>query len=161
MGGRLLLSLDRDEEGRELLSKLRRDFPLSYYSVRAGELLGEPYDPPIPAPVDSLPFPALLQVGLATFDRLLAAGLHRGAVWEADAMAAQLGREEDLPTRQGGLLRLAHELNSRGFTREGINLGWELRREGRPWDRDLLVAVYPFPYRERVGPSIRPRRFSA
>ncbi len=65
-------------------------------------------------------------------------------------MAAQLDTEEDLPSRQGGLLRLAHELNSRGFTREGINLGWELRREGRPWDQDLLVAVYPFPYRDLV-----------
>ncbi len=39
--GRLLLSQDRVEEGRELLNQLRQDYPISYYSVRAGELLGE------------------------------------------------------------------------------------------------------------------------
>jgi len=148
--GRLLLSLDRDEEGRELLGRLRDNFPLSYYSVRARELLGEEYDPPIPASADSLPFPALLQAGLGTFDQLLGAGLSRGAVWEANAIAAQLRSERDPVVRQGTLLRLAKELNSRGFTREGINLGWEIRRENRPWDRDLLAAVYPFPYREIV-----------
>ncbi len=148
--GRLLLSLDRDEEGRELLGRLRENFPLSYYSFRARELLGEGYDPSIPAPADILPFPALLQAGLGTFDRLLGAGLSRGAVWEANALAAQLRTEKDPVARQGNLLRLAKELNSRGFTREGINLGWELRRENRPWDRDLLAAVYPFPYQEIV-----------
>jgi len=145
--GRLLLSLDLGEEGGDLLNQLRQDHPLSYYSVRAGELLGEPYDPPIPAPADSLPFPAILQAGLATFDRLLAIGLDRGAVWQAGALAGRLRTEADPSRREGGLLRLAHELNSRGFTREGINLGWDLRRVGRPWDRDLLAAVYPFPYR--------------
>ena len=148
--GRLLFSLDRDREGRELLSRLRRELPLSYYSVRAGELLGAPYDPPIPSLTDSLPFPIFLQEGLVTFDRLRQAGLPQGAAWEADVLAAQLRMEEDILSRQGGLLRLAKELNSRGFTREGINLGWELRREGRPWDRELLAAVYPFPYQEIV-----------
>ncbi len=148
--GRFLLSLDQEEEGRNLLNQLRQDYPLSYYSVRAGELLGEPYDPPIPAPADSLPFPAFLQTGLATFDRLLAVGLDRGSVSQANALAARLRTEADPCRREGGLLRLAHELNSRGFTREGINLGWELRRVDRPWDRDLLAAVYPFPYRDIV-----------
>jgi soluble lytic murein transglycosylase len=148
--GRLLLSLALDEEGRDLLNQLRQDHPISYYSVRAGELLGEPYDPPIPALSDSLPFPPFLQAGLATFDRLLAVGLDRGSVSQANALAAQLRTEADPSRREGGLLRLAHELNSRGFTREGINLGWELRRADRSWDRDLLAAVYPFPYRDIV-----------
>lgn len=47
-------------------------------------------------------------------------------------------------------MRLALELNERGLTREGINLGWDVRRLGGPWDRDLLSAIYPFPYREMV-----------
>jgi len=148
--GRLLLALDREEEGLEFLGRLRAEFPLSYYSIRAGELLGQPYDPSIPAANDPLPYPVFLQLGLEKFDDLLAAGLHRGALWEADALASSLRTEGDPEVRQRGLLRLAHELNSRGFTREGINLGWELRREGRPWDRDLLAAVYPFPYRDIV-----------
>ncbi|MFH1764594.1 MAG: transglycosylase SLT domain-containing protein [Gemmatimonadota bacterium] len=149
--GRLLLSLDRMEEGRELLNQLRRDYPISYYSVRAGELLGELYDPPIPAAsVDPQHLLLFFEAGLASFDRLLAAGIQRGAAWEANIMADRFRVEEDPLVRQGGLLRLAKELNSRGFTREGINLGWELRREGRPWDRELLAAVYPFPYQDIV-----------
>ena len=41
-------------------------------------------------------------------------------------------------------------MNSRGFTREGINLGWEVRREEPTLDRHLLKALYPFPYRDIV-----------
>jgi soluble lytic murein transglycosylase len=58
---------------------------------------------------------------------------------------------------QDHLLRLALELNQRGFTREGINLGWELRRMERPWDLDLLRAIYPFPFREIVEAEARER----
>ena len=48
------------------------------------------------------------------------------------------------------LLRLASELNVRGRTMDGINIGWELRRRGRSWDKTLLRVVYPFPYRDMV-----------
>lgn len=95
---------------------------------------------------------------MGRFDRLLAADLNRGAAWEANALAARIRGEADITRRQGGLLRLAHELNQRGFTREGINLGWEVRREGRPWDRDLLTSIYPFPYQEIVRAESRERR---
>jgi soluble lytic murein transglycosylase len=37
-----------------------------------------------------------------------------------------------------------------GWTVEGINLGWELREAGAPWDRRLLRLVFPFPYREMI-----------
>ena len=57
--GRTLLSLDRDEEARETLRRVQAGTPLSYYAVLAGELLGEPFDPSIPAARDTLPFPAL------------------------------------------------------------------------------------------------------
>jgi soluble lytic murein transglycosylase len=148
--GRTLLAEGLEVEGRELLKRLPTTHPLSYYSVRAGELLGEPYNPPIPAVPDPLPFPGVLREGLERFDRLLAVGLDRGAVWEANSLAALLRRDTDSERRQGGLLRLAHELNNRGFTREGINLGWEVRRDGRPLDRHLLAAIYPFPYQAIV-----------
>ncbi len=156
--GRVLLSLNQVERGREILVRLREDYPISYYSVRAAEQLKEAYDPSIPTLVDSLPFPGFLQNGLERFDRLLSAGLDRGAAWEASSLAARLRAEADPARRQGGLLRLAHELNRRGFTREGINLGWEVRREERPWDRGLLEAIYPFPYRDIVMVEARERR---
>ena len=75
-------------------------------------------------------------------------GLQEGAEREAQDLAARFRSDAEIERRQGNLLRLATELNSRGFTREGINLGWELRRDGRAWDRDLLAAIYPFPYRD-------------
>lgn len=155
--GRTLLSLERTEEGREILQRLRVGSPLSYYSVISGDLLGEPFRPGIPDARDTLSFPALLQEGLADIDRLKFIGLQEGAEWKAQALAARLRTDSEFERRQGNLLRLAKELNARGFTREGINLGWELRREGRAWDRDLLAAIYPFPYRELLTEEARDR----
>jgi soluble lytic murein transglycosylase len=148
--GRILLSLERTQEGQDLLSRLQENRPLSYYAVSAGELLGVPFSPSIPDAPEPLPFPNFIREGMNRFDRLLSVGLDRGAVWEANALADRLREDPDPERGQAALLRLAQELNTRGFTREGINLGWDLRREGRPWDRDLLEAIYPFPYRDIV-----------
>ncbi len=148
--GRTLIEEGFEEEGREVLLQIPLDHPLSYYAVRAGELLGTAPTPAIPVPTDTLPFPSLLRDGLGRFDRLLAVGLNGAADWEFENLASRIRESPDVERRQKVLLRLAHELNERGFTREGINLGWELRREGAKEDRDLLLAIYPFPYREIV-----------
>jgi soluble lytic murein transglycosylase len=148
--GRTLLSLDRVDEGNEILRRLLVRLPISYYALQSGRLLGQPFDPGIPAHVLPLPFPPLLQAGLANVDRLVSVGLHGRAAWEVGRMVGDFRVEEDPLVRQPGLLRLALELNERGFTREGINLGWELRREGVPWSRDLLSAIYPFPHRDLI-----------
>jgi soluble lytic murein transglycosylase len=155
--GRTLLSLGREEEGRDVLRRVRVGTPLSYYAVLSGELLGEAFDPGIPEPRDSLPFPSFLREGLARVDRLKFMGLQEGAEWEVQALAARLRTDSERERRQANLLRLAGELNARGFTREGINLGWELRRDGRSWDRDLLAAIYPFPYRDILIQEARDR----
>lgn len=148
--GRTLLSLGREEEGRELLNRVRARFALSYYSVMAGVILAEAYQPAIPARRDSLPYPGELEGGLTRIDALTKAGLAEGAAWEVRDLMT-MGREVDgVEARRGFLLRLALELNERGLTREGINLGWEVRRLGEEWNRDLLAAIYPFPYREMV-----------
>ncbi len=156
--GRLMLQSGRREAALELLARLGEKYPLSYYTVTAGEILDEPYLPSIPEVGDSLPFPSFLRDGLARFDQLREAGLGSGASWEAEAMATRLRTDPDIQRRQGVMLRLALELNARGFTREGINLGWELRREGLPWDRALVSAVYPFPYRNVIETEARDRR---
>ncbi len=148
--GRTLLTLGRVEEGEELLDRLLARFPFSYYAVQGGHLLGRVFDPQIQARAEPLPRPPLLAVGLAKMDRLVALGLHERSAWEARRMMDALRMERDPSARQAGLLSLALELNERGFTREGINLGWELRREGVPWCRDLLSAIYPFPHRELI-----------
>jgi soluble lytic murein transglycosylase len=157
--GRTLRSLGRVEEGDELLRDLVARFPVSYYALRGGELLGRPFGPDIPPDprVGSLAPHPLLEGGLAAVDRLDSLGLRVRSRWEVDRLAAMLRREEDLVAREVGLLRLALELGRRGYTREGINLGWELRREGAPWSRELLSAVYPFPHRELVEAQSRER----
>jgi soluble lytic murein transglycosylase len=150
--GRTLRGLGRLEVGDELLLRLLARFPVSYYAVRAGELLGRPFEPDIPRDPrfrSLLPNP-VLEAGLATVDRLNSLGFRARSQWEVGRLVEMLRGEEDAVAREVGLLRLALELSQRGFTREGINLGWELRREGVPWSRELLAAVYPFPFRGLV-----------
>jgi soluble lytic murein transglycosylase len=108
-----------------------------------------------------------LRDGLEGLDRLRAAGLVIGLDWEVERLRvlareldADFGDEEEGVSASGNqdvLLRLALELNARGLTREGINLGWDIQGEGRPMDRHLLKAIYPFPYREIVLAEARER----
>ncbi len=72
------------------------------------------------------------------------ARLAEGADAHVEALKAVAWESPDV------LLKLALELNDRGRTMDGINLGWELRRRGQEWDLRLLRAVYPFPFRELV-----------
>ena len=88
--------------------------------------------------------PAWLTDGLRRMDHLEEAGLLRGA----DAVESEL--VERARGTRAVMLRLGEALNERGRTVTGINLGWEIRRDGGPWDRQLLRVVYPFPYRELV-----------
>jgi soluble lytic murein transglycosylase len=74
-----------------------------------------------------------------------------------EALTRQLREGDDPEGRRARLLRLALELNERGLTREGINLGWEVRNDGRPLDRDLLAAIYPLPYRDILLAEARDR----
>ena len=148
--GRTLLARGREAEARTLLDSLRKRFALSYYSVQAGALLGLPYDPEIPESISPPPLPQGVAQGLSRIDALMRVGSDEGASWELERLTRELREVEDVGERRGLLLRLASELNERGLTREGINLGWEVQRLGGEWDRDLLSAVYPFPYREMV-----------
>ena len=148
--GRTLLSLGREEDAYVILDDLRRRFPLSYYSVQAGLLLEKPFDPGIPVADATPPLTERLIQGLGRIDALREVGLLDGADWEFRRLSDDVRLLQDVEERRGLLLRLALEMNRRGMTREGINLGWEIRRLGGEWDRDLLSSIYPFPYREMV-----------
>jgi soluble lytic murein transglycosylase len=140
---RARLELGDTTSARRLVARIRREEPVSYYAVMGTDLLGEPYDVRVPrgvAPVEV----GWLTAGLHRLDRLLEAGLNDGADAEEKRLAAR-ARGSDALT-----LRLAEALIERGRTIAGINLGWNLRRAGTPWDRRLLEVVYPFPYREIV-----------
>lgn len=128
---------------RRLVARVRTEEPVSYYAVMGADLLGQPYDvdvPEGPAPVR----PEWLTEGLARLDLLEASGLTDAASAQETALIAQARAQEAV------VLTLAEELIHRGRTVAGINLGWDLRREGAAWDRRLLQVVYPFPYRELV-----------
>lgn len=155
--GHTLLELDRVKEAREILEELRGRSVLSYHAVVAGFLLEVPFDPPVELRGDTLPFPRELREGLARLDRLRAAELEEGVEWDVERLEATARSLADGADGQDLLLRLAHELNHRGLTREGINLGWDVRREGRVLDRHLLEAIYPFPYREMIVAESRER----
>ena len=140
---RIHLQLGDSAVARELVARIRKNEPVSYYAVMGARLLGEPYDVDVPAGEAPASFD-WLDDGLARLDLLAQAGLDQGV----DAEEKRLEERADgTPAAQ---LRLAEELNDRGRTLEGINIGWTLRGEGQPWDRRLLRVVYPFPYRELV-----------
>ncbi len=148
--GRALLEAGEVPAADSILERLRTRFPLSFYSVQAGALQGLPFDPGIPAPGGPAgPLPGL-EEGLALVDRLTRVGLEEGAREEVSRLSMEARGVRDDEERRERLLFLAGELNRRGLTREGINLGWEVLRGGGGWDRTLLSAIYPFPYRELV-----------
>ena len=140
---RSLDALGRDSEAEGYLDMIQEASPISYYGTLVSERLEEPFDPKVPDGPISDP-PAWLQQGLATLDLLTDAGLD-------DAVEIQIRRligrgDGSVPAS----LDLADNLIERGFTIDGINVGWKLLREGNPYSRRLLRVLYPFPYREIV-----------
>ena len=95
-----------------------------------------------------LPDPEWLARDLEVLVLLVKAGLKEAADAHVADMKAAAGSEEVQ-------LRLAVALHEAGRTLDGIRLGLELRRSGRPWDLPTVRAVYPFPYRELVTSRAR------
>lgn len=121
--------------------RLRKESPLSYY-VAVGP---DPNDVLDALPEGgALPDPDWLSWELQVVALLEEAGLDEGAAAHAEALAAAVWESDDV------LLRLAAAFVREGRPRDGINLGWELRRRGRAWDRALLEVVFPFPHSDLV-----------
>ena len=122
-------------------ARLRKESPLSYY-VAVG---ADPEDVLDALPEGgALPDPGWLSWELQVVALLEEAGLDEGAAAHAETLAAAVWESDDV------LLRLATAFVREGRPRDGINLGWELRRRGRAWDRALLKVVFPFPHSDLV-----------
>lgn len=148
--------LGRDSLAEARLRQIRRADPISFYGVRAAELLREPV---LAFPMDSAPG------RLERTDSLVRAGLRR-----VDLLA-ELDRRDDLvheverlrrrfqtaawPGAVAGEYALAEALNARGYTLTGIGMGWELYERSRKWNHRLLRVVYPFPFRNLVVAEAR------
>ena len=129
------------------LVRLGRDSPLSYYALLAAEAGGAAFAAALP---EGSPAPApegWLREALELLALLEEAGLDEGAAVHAASVVRAARAAEDSDDL---LLGLAVALNERGRTRHGIELGWEVHRRGRPWDRTLARVVFPFPHRDLV-----------
>jgi soluble lytic murein transglycosylase len=122
---------------------LRKRSPLSYYGALVFDLLGEPYDPEISTGPYVAPI-MWLQLRLAVLDKFQLAGLELAT----EAMVG--GLIDSVEGSVGGSLLLAESLIERGFTIEGINLGWKLLGDGMEMSRRLALILYPFPYKDIV-----------
>jgi soluble lytic murein transglycosylase len=140
---RLDLQLGDTAVARHLVARIRRAEPVSYYAVVGAALLNQSYHVDMPAGEPAVE-PPWLAPGLQRLDLLRDAGLKRGADAEESRLVARARGS------RSALFSVAEALIERGRTVAGINLGWDLRREGEPWSRRLLKVVYPFPYQELV-----------
>jgi soluble lytic murein transglycosylase len=150
--GRILLESGEGGEASRTLGTIAERNPLSYYAVRALELLGEPFRLPAGPDPPREPPPAWLAEGLVGVDLLGAAGLDEGRTVTLDELRTRV-----LASSDGVVFAFAGELMRRGMTIEAINLGWELRERTGAWTRGLLELVYPFLYREMVDRAARER----
>ncbi len=140
---RSLLKLERGPEALNNARDLNRRSPLSYYSALSFELLGEPYEPQIPEGPD-VTVVGWIQPLLIALDRFQLAGLN---------IAAEMAIGDLIETTENDIqasIILAENLIERGFTIQGINIGWKLLANGVGMSKRLAKIIYPFPYREMV-----------
>ncbi len=140
---RSLEALGKDSEAEGYLDMIQKGSPISYYGALVSERLEEPYAPEVLEGPASDP-PAWLLAGLSTLDLLTTAGLDDAE----ESQVAHLIAQADGSVAAS--LDVADNLIERGFTIDGINVGWKLLRDGSPYTRRLLRVLYPFPYREIV-----------
>lgn len=139
---RVRLALGDTTRSRQLVSRLRRDDPLSYYTVLAADLTGEDFRLNLAADEASSPTPPWLLEGIEHVDLLRAAGLDEGEMAEIDRLTARARTDE------AAMYSLAEALIERDHTILAINMGHQLRRDGVPWTLRLARIIYPWRYRD-------------
>ena len=140
---RARLELGQEADARRILATLHREEPVSYYAVVGADLLREAYALALPRG-DAPAAPLWLGEGMARLRLLEEAGLKAGVESEVSRLTALARSSPE------ALLALAEALLEAGRTIDGINLGWELREAGVPWDLRLLAVVFPYPYRDMI-----------
>jgi soluble lytic murein transglycosylase len=139
------LELGDTAGARERLAEVRRTEPMSYYAARAADRLDAPYI----AALNLAETPPVAPLDTGAARELERVDLLRDAGWD-DAAAYEMQRaRRAFGSDAASKYALAEALNERGFTTDGISIGWELRRR-EPWNRRLLRIVYPFPFRDVI-----------
>lgn len=128
-----------------LLRRIRAEDPLGYHALLSHRLEGTPFRPDLPeATVSPGPRPVWMAEGLERVALLRAVGLEEGARVERQGLESRAG------SSIADLLLLAEGFHEVGRHLDGVNLGWEVRRLGHPWDLRLARIIYPFPLRPLV-----------
>lgn len=135
---------------------LRRTFnadPFSYYGGLAADELGHDYSgvklaasPPVDPAIEAQVANALARVDLLReigWDEAATTEMNRTRTYFASVPAASYS--------------LAEALNERGFTSNGITLGWDIYRREGAWNGRLLRIIYPFPYQKVIVAEARER----
>jgi soluble lytic murein transglycosylase len=145
--------LGRDEEARARLLETRRLDPFSYYGGLAGEKLGDDgwaaRLEPSPPPSDR--FNDQVESALSRVDLLREVGWDEAATFEMERVRRHFAAFD------GALYTLAEALNARGFTTQGVALGWDIYRREGAWNLRLMRIVYPFPFQNIVIAEARER----
>lgn len=148
-----LSRLGRDDEARERLLETRRLDPFSYYGGLAGNELGDDgWAARLePAPAHNERFDEQVERALSRVDLLREIGWDEAATFEMERVRRHFAAFD------GASYALAEALNERGFTTQGIGLGWDIYRREGAWNLRLLRIVYPFPFRNIVIAEARER----
>lgn len=151
--GVALQRLGRDDEARARFRQARATDPFSYYGGLASDETGtDVFAGRLePEPPQNDAFRTPVGRALARVDLLREVGWDDAATFEMDRVRRHFASYD------GASYTLAEELNERGFTSQGIALGWEIYRREGAWNRRLLRIVYPFPFRQVIVAEARER----
>ena len=145
--GKTKLESGHEEAGRALLARAATMDAMTWYGMRAAELIGRSSLEGMhlePAPATPEPLRSEVAAAIARVDLLRELGRDDAVSIEVDRIKRHFGG------RDGALYLIAESLNARGMTVSGIRLGWEIREDEGAWNRRLLRIIYPFPYQELI-----------
>lgn len=145
-------ALGRKEDARTLLEQVDARTSLSYYDIRAAELLGRDVLADLPAglPRDTV-FGPRLSRGLGRWLLLRDIGWNEAAAFELTRL------KRDVAGNKAALYAIAEELNENGHAYAGIATGRELLQQGEAWNARLLRIMFPMPYQDIIRREARGR----
>lgn len=139
--------------GNQLLRELRRTSPLSYYGIRAADVIGgdlldgglaEP-------PTTNAEARQKVNAGMVRWELLREVGWDEAAAFELYALKQRFASDK------AALYEIAEELNRQGAPYLAIGAGREILTRNGTWDRRLLRIMYPMPYEKLIKREARAR----